>query len=97
MFNRLVGLNVSNEEGYERYRNLMRPILESYGGSFRYDFKVSDVYKTEAEHVINRVFIIAFPNQAASEKFFNDERYLEVRREFFVPSVSGATIISQYH
>lgn len=96
MFNRLVGLTVTNDEGYERYRTLMRPILENYGGFFRYDFKVSQVLKTEAEHVINRVFIISFPDREKSDKFFADERYLEIRKEFFVPSVSGATTIAQY-
>ena len=42
----LVGLYVVDDEGYQSYRTEMTPILESYGGGFGYDFKITEVLKS---------------------------------------------------
>ena len=34
-FELLVGLEVSDEESYSKYRKEMTPLLEQYGGGFR--------------------------------------------------------------
>ena len=39
----IVGLNIISDELYSKYREAMTPILKSFGGGFRYDFKVSEV------------------------------------------------------
>ncbi|MFT4782008.1 MAG: hypothetical protein ACI9SD_001699, partial [Pseudohongiellaceae bacterium] len=54
-FERIMGLEVINEEEYQKYRENMIPILHSFGGSFGFDFKVSEVLKSKTDDVINRV------------------------------------------
>lgn len=93
---RLVGLFVSDEKLYQKYREGMLPILRSYGGSFGYDFKVSEVLKSEVKEPINRVFTIYFENRDSMDTFFSSEEYLAVRKKYFVPSVTATTVISIY-
>ena len=95
-FELLFGLNVVDEDGYQKYRDETLPLLTACGGYFRYDFAVSEVLKGEAKHPINRVFVVVYPNREAQVRLFNDPAYLRVRDAFFTPSVSGATRLAQY-
>ena len=92
----LVGLNVIDDEGYQRYRDEMTPILERYGGGFRYDFKVARVLKAVTDEPINRVFLIYFADEAARHAFFSNEDYVNIKRKHFDKSVGHTTIISTY-
>ena len=47
-------------------------------------------------HEINRVFTICFPDKSARASFFADDRYREVRKNFFDESVEGSTLIAEY-
>ena len=89
----LIGLHVTDEAGYQAYRDAMRPILESYGGGFRYDFQISETLASQANHKINRLFTIYFKDKAARNGFFNDPAYKKVRAKHFTPSVAGSTVI----
>lgn len=93
-FERVMGLEVIDEVIYQQYREHMTPILHSFGGSFGYDFKVSDVLKSKTEDKINRVFTIDFPSKAAMDEFFNDPKYLAVKDKYFNSSVGSVTTIS---
>jgi uncharacterized protein (DUF1330 family) len=79
----LVGLHVVDEEVYQSYRDEMTPILESYGGGFGYDFKVSEVLKSKTEAPINRVFTISFLDQDSMDSFFSNDGYLQIRHQHF--------------
>lgn len=92
----LVGLDVRDDEAYADYRKAMKPILESFGGGFGYDFRVAEVLKSESQVDINRVFTIRFPDSSAMDAFFSDKAYVEAKREYFEPGVRGTQIISQY-
>lgn len=96
VFERLIGLFVTDEASYQQYRDGMTPILHSYGGDFGYDLRVSEVLKSESGGKINRVFTIYFPDEATSEKFFADENYKAVRKQYFEPAVSDITRIAAY-
>ena len=96
MFENHVALHVTDETQYQIYRNAMLPILESYGGGFRYDFKIAEVLKSETNNKINRVFIIHFPDKDTSSKFFHDPSYLKVKEQYFLSSVAALTNISEY-
>ena len=96
MFEKLVAIYVTDQKAYTEYRKEMTPILQEFGGGFRYDFDVSGVRKTETPHPINRVFVIYFNDKAASEAFFADPRYLAVKEEHFEGAVEGVTVISEY-
>ena len=95
-FEMLVGLNVVDDASYITYRQKMTPILEEFGGGFRYDFKISEVLKSEADSPINRVFIIYFPNELAKNAFFSDAQYLKVRQNYFDKSVTSTIILASY-
>lgn len=95
-FERLVGLYVTDEDMYAKYREAMLPILKTFGGVFSYDFKISEVLKSEVKEKINRVFIIYFKNEESMNLFFSNEKYLEVKQMYFVQSVSDATEIARY-
>ena len=95
-YERLVGLNITNDEVYQQYRTAMKPILESYGGGFGYDFKVSEVLFPEAEKSINRVFTIYFPSQKAMDEFFSNSDYKKVRNLYFKPSVAETFLLASY-
>ena len=92
----LVGLHIVDEAGYQSYRDEMTPILESYGGGFGYDFKVSKVLKSQTADPINRVFTISFPNQDSKDSFFSNEEYLQIRQRHFDKAVTDTTIIATY-
>lgn len=97
-FENLVGLDIADEATYQSYREAMLPILNRYGGGFRYDLRISEVLKAESgAQNINRVFIIHFPDRAAKEAFFADADYLEARAKYFEPSVATVTILAEYN
>lgn len=93
---RLVGLYVTNEEMYKKYREGMLPILEAFGGGFSYDFKVSEVLKSEVKEKINRVFILYFTNEESMNLFFSDKNYMDIKQKYFMSSVSDVTKIAEY-
>jgi len=95
-YERIFGLEVADQETYTQYRKEMVPLMEAAGGTFRYDFDVARVLRGEHDVQINRAFLIRFPNQDASEKFFADPRYLEIRRRLFEPSVASIVLIAEY-
>ncbi len=92
----LVGLHVTDEAGYQRYRAGMIPLLEACGGRFRYDFRVNEVLRSESAEPINRVFVIAFPSADAMRSFFRDPKYLAIRKQHFEPAVKAITRIAEY-
>jgi len=94
MFERIMGLDVVDDELYRKYREYMTPILNSYGADFGYDFMVSDVLKSKTEGKINRVFTIDFPSRKVMENFFKDSNYLEIKRKFLDCSIGSKTVIS---
>ena len=97
MIEMLVGLYVTNDSDYSKYREGMSPLLKSIGGGFGYDFKIAEVLKNESENKINRVFTIYFPDEEKMNSFFLDKKYLDFKDRFFVNSVTSTTIIATYN
>jgi len=91
----LMGLEVTDDASYARYRVGMTPILESHGGSFGCDFVVAKVLKGPSER-LNRVFTMSFPDRGARERFFADPRYRAVRAEYFEPAVARAIVLAEF-
>ena len=92
----LVGLHVVDDARYQQYRRAMTPILESYGGGFGYDFKVSEVLISQTDSPINRVFTIRFPDRDQGERFFSDPEYVKVKKKYFDGAVEATTILARY-
>ena len=95
-YERIMGIHVNNDEEYQRYREGMMPILNSFGGSFGFDFKVAEVLITKTDDEINRVFTIEFPSKEVMENFFSDPEYLAVKKRHFSNSVTSITTISMH-
>jgi uncharacterized protein (DUF1330 family) len=95
-FERVMGLQVSDDEEYQRYRDGMMPILHSFGGSFGFDFKVSKVLLSKTEDDINRVFTIEFPSKEIMDEFFSNPEYLAIKQRHFNNSVKSKTVISTH-
>lgn len=95
-YERIMGIEVTNEEGYQKYRESMTPILHSYGGSFGFDFKVNEVLQSKTDEPINRVFTIDFPSKDIMDNFFTSPEYLAVKTKYFKNSVKAVTTISMH-
>lgn len=91
-----VALRVTDEDGYQQYRNEMTPLLEAVGGFFRYDMRVSELLKGEADEPFNRAFVISFPDEQTKLNYFADERYKGIRATHFDRSVSSVRQIAAY-
>jgi uncharacterized protein (DUF1330 family) len=96
-YERLVGLQVVNEELYRAYREAMTPILKGYGGGFRYDFKIQEVLQSETDQPINRVFVMFFKDLESKNAFFDDPGYKAVRQKFYEPAVLNNRVIAEYN
>jgi len=90
----LIGLEVTDDAAYDRYRAGMTPILETYGGSFDCDFVVAKVLKGPER--LNRVFTIAFPDRDTGTRFFADARYREVRARHFESAVTRVMVLAEF-
>ena len=86
-FYRLVGAEISNQKGYQDYRDRMVVLLEEIGGVFEYDYHaVSTQMSTHGKHY-NRLFVLSFPSEAVAKAYFESEGYQAIRTEFFDESV----------
>lgn len=95
-FERIMGIYVTDDDEYQNYREGMLPILHSFGGSFGFDFKVSEVLKSKTNDPINRVFTLEFSNRQVMEEFFSNPNYIEVKNKHFKNSVQSVTTISMH-
>jgi uncharacterized protein (DUF1330 family) len=95
-FERIMGLHVIDDEAYQKYREAMEPILISIGGSFGFDFKVSEVLRSKTDNEINRVFTIEFPSKQEMENFFSRPDYLEIQNKYLVNAIKSKTVISMH-
>lgn len=92
MHHRLVFLQITDPEGYARYRAGMEPLLASAGGRFVLDV-VGAPTVHPADFLPDRVLLIAFPDPAAAEAFFADPAYQAVRSAWFTPSVAHSLAV----
>lgn len=95
-FQRIMAMQITDQDGYAEYREHMTPILHEYGGRFEHDFVVSEVLKKCCDVEINRVFMIVFPSKEQSLAFFSDPRYQAVRSRYFENSVGSVTQIAEF-
>jgi uncharacterized protein (DUF1330 family) len=92
----IVGMTIDDEASYQRYRNGMTPILESMGGFFRYDMRVGELIQGDADDPFNRIFILSFPDEATSARFFDEPSYKAVRTKHYDGAVRSHLVIASY-
>ena len=93
-YERIMGIDVTDDVEYQKYRAAMTPLLHAAGGDFGYDFKIAEVLKSKTEGKINRVFTIDFPSEKVMKDFFASDRYVAVKEKYFDRSVGSKTVIS---
>jgi len=92
----LVGLEVTDEATYARYRAAMAPILAAYGGSFGVDLVVARILQGGGDSRSNRVFTLVFPDRSSRGRFFADQGYRAVRTALFEPAVRRTVLLGEY-
>ena len=92
----LVGMQITDDAQYARYREAITPILRRFGGGFRYDVKVAELVHTSTEAPINRVFTIHFADVASKDAFFADPAYQQAKAAYFEGAVAATTILAEY-
>ena len=90
----LIGLEVTDDAGYARYRNATTPILARHGGAFGSDFVAAQMLKGPNPR-INRVFTLTFPSCANRKRLFADEEYRSVRARWFEPAVGAVEVLAE--
>lgn len=93
-YERIMGLEVIDQDMYQDYRDAMTPLLNAVGGDFGFDFIVSKVLKSKTEDNINRVFTLEFPSKEIMNQFFNSPEYLAFKKRYFDGSVKSKVVIS---
>jgi uncharacterized protein (DUF1330 family) len=96
MFEMWVALEVTDEAAYSAYRAAMSPILEGYGGAFRFDVVVAKTLRGDFPGPINRLFALRFPDAAAKERFFADPAYRKAKDAHFARGARGVAILAEY-
>jgi len=92
----VMGIHVTDDNEYQKYREGMEPILNSVGGFFGYDFRISEVLRSKTDDEINRVFTMEFPSEKVMNEFFSRPEYLKVRSMYLDRSVKTRTTIAMY-
>ena len=95
-YERIMAIEVSNNDQYDIYREQMEPLLIKVGGSFGYDFKIEKVLRSKTTAPINRVFTIEFPSQQIMDEFFTSDEYMLIKNNYFDKSVSSKTVIAMF-
>lgn len=96
-YERLVGIHVTDDKMYQKYREAMKPILETYGGGFSSDFKIAETLKPTEHNDINRVFTIYCRDKDAMKEFFSNVEYLKVKEKYFSKSVTKVVELAAYN
>lgn len=92
----LVGMHVTDDASYTRYRAAMTPLLHAHGGAFRADFRIAEELRSPAAHPINRLFVITFPDRQSKDAFFGHPDYAAMRERHFTPAVAAFTVLAEY-
>ena len=92
----LMAMRITDDDSYTSYRKEMTPLLKACGGRFVHDFRIAETLKTDADHRIDRVFVIRFPDLETRHAFFENPEYVAIRKRFFEPAVEAFTRLAQW-
>ena len=75
----IIGMvTVNNPQGYAPYMNKTAELVSEYGGSYLVRGGSKMVVEGELDH--DRMVVIEFPSIETAQKFYDDPRYVEVRK-----------------
>ena len=74
----IVDTLIENPHEYEKYKQLVKPVAEKYGGIYRVRGGDMDVLETDL-WTPTRMVIIEFPDMEAARAFVDSEEYAPVK------------------
>ena len=74
----IVDTKIHNQEVYEEYKRLAKPIAEKFGGRYRARGGALDVRETEL-WTPTRIVIIEFPDMKSAQAFVDSDEYAPVK------------------
>lgn len=69
----IVEVNVTDPDGYERYKDLATDTVTAHGGTYR--VRGGRIESVEGEPVSNRVVVLEFPDMDAAAAWYNSAEY----------------------
>lgn len=96
-FFRLVGAEISDQQGYQEYRDRMVVLLQAIGGKFEYDFHTVSSQMSGNGQNYNRIFVLSFPSEEVMKSYFSNEEYVSIKRKYFDNAVADIASIASWN
>ena len=74
----IVNLEITDPEKFQRYRELVSPLIQLYGGKYLVRGGKNEVL--EGDWKPNRLVVLEFDSEAEAKKFWNSDDYKPVRQ-----------------
>lgn len=74
----IVDTEISNEQEYEQYKELAKPVAEKFGGIYRARGGEMDIRETDL-WTPTRIVIIEFPDMKSAQAFVDSDEYAPVK------------------
>ena len=74
----IVDLEVTDPEKFQKYRELVPPLIQAYGGKYLVRGGKKEVL--EGDWRPNRLVVLEFESEAEAEKFWNSDDYKPVKQ-----------------
>lgn len=74
----IVDTKIKNDEAYEEYKSLAKPIAEKFGGVYRARGGEMDILETDL-WTPTRMVVVEFPSMDNARAFVNSEEYAPVK------------------
>ena len=78
---------------YQEYRNQIKPVMERYGITVKYEYTINSVLNSDQlEDQVNRLAVFEYPDQFNIDTFFNDPDYQKAK-PLLLASSENVTVI----
>ncbi|MFK7853302.1 MAG: DUF1330 domain-containing protein [Granulosicoccus sp.] len=74
----IVDTKIKNDQEYEKYKSLAKPIAEKFGGVYRVRGGEMDIVETDL-WTPTRMVVVEFPSMDKARAFVNSEEYAPVK------------------
>ncbi len=69
----IADIEVTDPEGFERYRSQVAPMIDKFGA--KYLVRGGDFETREGDWIPNRLVVLEFSSMAAAKEFYDSEEY----------------------
>ena len=101
----ILDITVNDEQTYEQYRQKVKPLIESFGGTyvvqagakFVSDDPTSGLLQTRGEWNPDRIIVLHFDSPAPVNQFFDSPEYKEIEHWRTSSSSTRSVLVNAYH